>query len=185
MNPLESIKACQTALGELVIDGLWGPKSAARLAVIVAEAAEQQPAAADGVPHNVIGSSFADPGDVAAFRTCKAHGNSDQFCFGKGDNGIGKWGDDTTADRPQCALPPEIWKPFGLAAHNKIVKVTRTNSAGETFTVYCRLTDTMPHLADIKNGAGIDMNPAAWKALGQTPPVMLPVTWSWAASDGA
>lgn len=125
--------------------------------------------------HNVKASSFADPTDVAAFRRCKAQGKSDQECFAVGDNGIGKWGDDTTANVPMCALPPDDWLSFGAAARGKKVLVIANGKE-----VVCELRDTMPSRANIKNGAGIDLNPAAVKALGLTPPILVNATWQWA-----
>lgn len=39
----------------------------------------------------------------------------------------------------------------------------------------------MPHKADIRNGAGIDLNPGFAKAFGVQAPFMLAgVTWDWA-----
>lgn len=124
--------------------------------------------------HSVMASSFADPDDIAAFRRCKALGKSDRECFKVGDNGIGKWGVDTTADTPMCALPPEDWVPLGSLAKGKKVLVECLGRK-----VICELQDTMPSKSLITNGAGIDLNYAAWKALGQTPPVMLPAVWGW------
>ena len=46
--------------------------------------------------------------------------------------------------------------------------------------IRAELQDTMPHKANITNGAIIDLNPAACSALGLTPPVMVPVRWRWA-----
>ena len=40
-------------------------------------------------------------------------------------------------------------------------------------TVIGELRDTMPHKANIKNGAGIDLNPGFAKAFGVRPPFML------------
>jgi len=128
-----------------------------------------------GPVHNVKASSFADTADVAAFRRCKAQGKSDQECFKVGDNGIGCWGDDTTANVPMCALPREDWQSLGLAARGKKVLVTANGKQ-----VVCELRDTMPARANIKNGAGIDLNPAAVKALGLTPPILVNATWQWA-----
>ena len=127
------------------------------------------------VIHRVNASSFADPADVRRFRACKATGKSDQECFKLGDNGIGCWGDDTTAEVPMCALPPEDWKPLGPKARGAKVIV---NANGREVT--CELRDTMPRKANIKNGAGIDLNPAAVAALGLHPPIMIPATWHWA-----
>lgn len=125
--------------------------------------------------HEVRASSFADPADVAAFRRCKAKGKSDQECFKVGDNGIGCWGDDTTGATPMCALPPEDWKPLGKAARGARVRVKANGRE-----VICELRDTMPKRANIKNGAGIDLNPAAVAALGLHPPIMINATWEWA-----
>lgn len=124
--------------------------------------------------HKVKASSFADPADVAAFKRCKAKGHSDEYCFAYGDNGIGCWGDDTTTNVPMCALPREDWIAFGSAARGKKVLVA---AGGKS--VVCELRDTMPWKRNIKNGAGIDLNPAACKALGLKPPILVDATWEW------
>ena len=59
----------------------------------------------------VIASSFADPADIAAYKKAIAAGKTEAEALKVGDNGIGKWGDDTTReDVPICALPPEDWE---------------------------------------------------------------------------
>lgn len=121
--------------------------------------------------HSGMASSFADVDDLESFKRCKAKGNSDKFCFAYGDNGIGCWGDDTTVDIPMCALPPEDWKTF-KRPHGQRVLVT-IHGCG----VVCLLMDTMPHKANIKNGALIDLNPGAQKAFGLKPPFLVPATW--------
>lgn len=128
----------------------------------------------------VIASSFADPADIRRFRACKATGKSDRECFKVGDNGIGCWGDDTTQDKPMVALPPEDWKPLGNRARGALVLVI----AGKR-TVLAELRDTMPRKANIKNGCGIDLNPAACEALGYEPPVKIAVTWQWVEEFGS
>lgn len=132
------------------------------------------------IEHHVTASSFADPADVARFRRCKAAGNSDKQCFKVGDNGIGYWGDDTTEGSGcACALPPEdIIERWGTMAAGRRQPVSVTANGS---TIRCLLKDTMPHRANIKNGAGIDLNPDAVKALGFTPPIMIPAIWSWAS----
>lgn len=120
-----------------------------------------------------IATSFADPADIKAFRKCKAQGKTDQECFKVGDNGIGKWGRDTTKDIPMCALPRDLWEGIKSPAGRK-VEVKLGNKS-----VVCELQDTMPRLKNIKNGAGIDLNQSAWKALGKTPPVKQEVLWRW------
>lgn len=149
--------------------------------------------------HTVKASSFADPADLAAFRRCKKAGGSDKYCFGIGDNCVGfsalpvetddTWvpveddGDNRifTGDPavPCCALPPEVWQPKWGSAKNAAGKrvVIRWNGK-EAFGI---LGDTMPHLCNIKNGAGIDLNPGFAKLLGVKPPFMLHgVQWRWA-----
>jgi hypothetical protein len=161
-------------------DGIMGPKSMQALGLVCTTPDDAPwPAAAQDAGsevHSVIASSFADPADVRAFRECKANGGTDSFCFGKGDNGIGKWGDDCSAGSGlACALPPEYWQQFGDEARGKEVVITANGR-----TVTAKLLDTMPHLANIHNGAGIDLSPDTVEALGLTPPIMVPATWRWA-----
>lgn len=136
--------------------------------------------------HHVRASSFADPADVAGFkkwyRIYLDRGMSpraaEEAAFKKGDNAIGCWGDSTAeGSGPSCALPPEDmeerWGSVAAAKH-KQVKV----EFGPRVVV-CTLKDRMPHRANIENGAGIDLNPDAVKALGMKPPIMVPAAWSW------
>lgn len=153
------------------IDGAWGPRSQGAFDSLV----HGRPQNSDDGVHHVKASSFADPVDVAAYRKCKAQGLPDQTCFQVGDNGIGKWGDDCTGPIPCCALPPEDWQEFGSDARGKLVAVTANG-----MSVICELRDTMPHRKNITNGAGIDLSPAAIKALGLRPPVMVQAIWQWA-----
>jgi hypothetical protein len=135
-----------------------------------------QPPTGNG--RKVKASSFADPKDIAGFRSCKAAGGSDQECFKKGDNGIGFCGADCTGPTPMCALPPDDWMPkWGgkQAANLKPVNVTINGK-----TVKCLMGDTMPHRENITNGAGIDLSPAAVAAFGLKPPIMVDAEWSWA-----
>ncbi len=138
-----------------------------------------QPPAAEPDTHHVLATSFADPADIAAFRHCKAQGRSDQSCFAVGDNGLGFGIYDCTAGSgPACALPPEFWMArWGSRANASKKKV---EVVADGITVICELRDTMPHLANIRNGAGIDLNYDAWKALGHIPPQERPATWRWA-----
>ncbi len=128
----------------------------------------------DNPVHFVKASSFADPADVLAFKRCKAGGGTDQECFKVGDNAIGCWGDSTSAPVPMCALPREDWQPLGSAARGRKVLVKANGHS-----VVCELRDTMPHKRNIKNGAGIDLNPAAVAKLGMKPPIMIAATWQW------
>ena len=69
----------------------------------------------------------------------------------------------------------EDWKPLGPRAHGAKVRGTANG-----ITITCKLADTMPSRANIKNGAGIDLNPAAVKALGLIPRIKIRASWSWA-----
>lgn len=167
----DKVQQIQTLLS-VPADGNFGAKSRAALESLILSAT--RPVESSGTAHHVKASSFADPADVVAFRRCKAQGKSDQECFKIGDNGIGKWGDDTTEPVPMCALPPEDWKPLGDKARGAKVRV-----AANGREVICELRDTMPAKNHITNGAGIDLNPAAVEALGLKPPVMISAVWEW------
>jgi hypothetical protein len=127
----------------------------------------------------VKASSFADAQDIAAYKRAIAEGKTEADALKLGDNGIGCWGDDTTTqDVPMCALPPEDWMAKwgnGTTARGKKVAVTYKEK-----TVVGELRDTMPHKQNIKNGAGIDLNPGFAQAFGVNPPFMLEnVLWEW------
>lgn len=138
-----------------------------------------------GDAYNTKASSFADPKDVEAFNRCKAAGGTDQQCFKVGDNGIGFFKGVNTADpnTPYAAVPREVWKEkWGTSANaaGKGIEVTYKNpQTGETRTVIGKLGDTMPSQANIKNGAGIDLNPGFSNKLGMKPPFLEPVSWKW------
>ncbi len=159
------IKAIQAILG-VAQDGDFGPRSRAALEGLLSA---ERSLATEG-----MASSFADPADIEAFKRCKQRGLSDMACFKEGDNGIGLWGDDTTVDRPMCALPREDWAHL-IRPEGTLVDVVINNKV-----VQCELRDTMPAKRHIRNGAVIDLNPAAIRAFGLRPPVMIPCRWSWA-----
>ncbi len=121
-----------------------------------------------------LASSVADPADIRAFKRCKARGHSDMTCFKTGDNGLGKWGDDTTADRPMCALPREDWAHLKKPAGTGVLVTVKGK------TVRCELRDTLPAKRFIKNGVVIDLNPAAIRALGLKIPLLTRCSWQWA-----
>jgi hypothetical protein len=127
----------------------------------------------------VTASSFADLKDLAAFQHAKALGWSDKRAFSVGDNGIGAWGDLTARDDvAMCALPPEDWLAKWQSA--PVARGQRVSVTYKGQTVIGELRDTMPHKANITNGAGIDLNPGFAKAFGVTPPFMLSdVGWNW------
>lgn len=181
MNVLETRKAIQRLL-HVADDGDIGPVTTkAFRSLAQAPAGAQWPE----VVHRVWATSFADPKDIAAFKKCKATGKTDKECFRVGDNGIGtpelgidvggvRRGVDTTQNIPMCALPPEDWRPLGKGAPGAMVMVTYQDRQ-----VVCFLRDTMPSKEKITNGAGLDLNYSACKALGLVPPIKVEVTWQW------
>lgn len=164
---------------KLVVDGRIGAFTMAALRALD-EAGDHESAAETDLPeegpvHRVLASSFADLADVRSFKRCKANGGSDQHCFQTGDNGIGAWGANTAQEEtPMVALPREVWRKAGKTGG---AKVLITHKGDECHAV---LGDTMPSLANIKNGADMDTNPAVAKAFGLHPPYMVPMTWEWA-----
>jgi hypothetical protein len=131
------------------------------------------------IEHHVKATCFADESDVARFKACKEAGGSDEHCFEVGDNGEGAWGDDTTTDEPICALPPEDmierWGSCDAAYRKKVLVAVIGRS------VICSMKEKMPHRRFIKNGAGIDLNPAAIRMLGRSPGpnFSCQVAWRW------
>lgn len=117
-----------------------------------------------------LASSFADPKDLADYAKSGS--------LGDGDNGIGCWDDRTAQEEiPMCALPPDdMIEKFGSVKAAKHAKVA-VKANGKS--VICLLADRMPWKKNIKNGAGIDLNPAAAKRLGLRPPFMVPAEWEW------
>lgn len=165
-------------------DGVFGELTQQALQhLLILPAASPWPLTAPGPAedgwHHVLATSFADPQDVARFRQCKLAGGSDAHCLTVGDNGVGKWGDDCATGDLLVALPPEYWAPFGHAARLKLVDI---QIGGKT--LLARLGDTMPHLANITNDAGLDTNPGVGAAAGLRPPYKVPAAWRWAEAGG-
>jgi hypothetical protein len=127
----------------------------------------------------VIASSFADPADLAAYKKAIAQGKTEKEALAVGDNCIGFWGDNTArVDAPMCALPREDWMVKWGAGSNARGKKVAVSFNGRT--IIGELRDTMPSKANIRNGAGIDLNPGFAKAFGLTPPFLLPgFKWDW------
>lgn len=148
-------------------DGIFGPVSRAALnrAIIAADSAR--------VIHHGYASSFANPADLKDFKACKLTGKTDLACFRVGDNGIGKWGTDTTLPRPMCALPPEDWS-FLPHPDGTLVEVKANGR-----TIICELRDSMPRRENIKNGCVIDLNPQSVADLGLKPPIRRMCSWKW------
>lgn len=110
----------------------------------------------------IFASDFASLKDLAAFQAAKKRGLSEVQAFALGDNGQGCWGDLTAQTHtPMCAIPPETMvEMFGskeAAKHQRIRVVDKATGLRCT----CVVADIMPKRARIKNGCGIDLNPAA------------------------
>lgn len=141
-----------------------------------------EPPVTDGEIHTVKASTFADPADVAEFRKCKATGKTDEECFKVGDNGIGFTGlDCTDPSIPYIALPKDHWIVRWENKASAVGKIVVVEFNGRR--VDCILGDTMPALADITNGCGIDLAPGAQKAFGIGPGTYEGVTWRWSAAQ--
>lgn len=163
----------QTALRSLgfpiATDNWFGPKTERALSAF-----QHSLTGEDAIWFSVKASSFADPADVRSFSRCKASGKTDMQCFAVGDNGIGKWGHNTAQETtPMAAVPRDIWTAAGKTGGAKL-QVRRGNLVVDGI-----LGDTMPSLANIRNGAGIDLNPAFAKALSLQPPFFTAVEWRW------
>jgi hypothetical protein len=61
----------------------------------------------------------------------------------------------------------------------KKAKNARVRVRANGHEVICTLADRMPWKKNIKNGCGIDLNPAASKALGLQPPFKVQAEWEW------
>jgi hypothetical protein len=132
-------------------------------------------------PKKGWGTSFADPGDILAFKRCKARGGSDNDCFKVGDNGIGFWGDNCAqGSGPSVAVIPEdMIEKWGSmrAAHNKLVRVFLNGHY-----TFAHVRDRMPHRSHVTNHAVLDMNPDTCAALG-VGPGKYQIVWRWATED--
>jgi len=127
----------------------------------------------------VKASSFADPKDVEQYhkwvKEYKAgglsHDEAHKKALKKGDNAVGCWGHSTaTGSGPSCAIPPDhMISHFGSISSAREKKLRVRHGDKE---VICVVKDRMPWIKNITNGARIDLNPDAAKALGLTPPFL-------------
>lgn len=105
-------------------------------------------------------TSFADVADLIAFNKAIRAGKTVQQALSVGDNGVGAWGMSTVAGTgPACALPA----PYGF--HSGKARVYYQGK-----TVDCEIRDRGPR-------GRIDLNPDAWAALGQKPPMKVKVQY--------
>lgn len=119
-----------------------------------------------------LASDFASLADLRAYQRAKKQGLSDRLAFEVGDNGRGCYGDLTAQlHTPMCALPPETmteWYGSVIKAKHMRVKVYDETTKR---SVVCLIADRMPARKNIKNGCGIDLNPAALVELQLTTPI--------------
>ena len=159
----------QNLLGVENADGFWGADSQQALNDEL-----DGGSGPGGAGFNVTASSFADPADVKAFDRCKAQGKTDQECFKVGDNGIGQFGKLTAqTDTPMVAVHKDDmiarWGSVMGAAHRPVT----VTISGKTIQA------TVEDRIGVKGR--IDLNPAAAKQLGLTPPFLVKnCVWNWA-----
>lgn len=152
-------------------DGFWGPIS--QQALNDNQDSGGGPGGGGG-GFTVTASSFADLADVRAFKRCKAQGKTDQQCFKVGDNGIGQFGKITAQeDTAMVAVHRDDmiarWGTVLAAAHRPVT----VTIGGKTINA------TVEDRIGVKGR--IDLNPAAAKQLGLTPPFLVPgCVWNWA-----
>jgi hypothetical protein len=150
-------------------DGFWGPKSQQAL-----NDERDEGSGPGGAGFNVTASSFADPEDVKAFKRCKAEGKTDQACFKVGDNGIGQFGKLTAqTEIPMVAVHKDDmiarWGSVMGAAHRPVTVTIGGRTIQATVEDRIGVTDR------------IDLNPAAARQLGLTPPFLVKnCVWNWA-----
>lgn len=157
-------------------DGFWGPISQEALNKERdggGQAGGGRASGGGGAGFRATASSFADPADVRAFERCKAQGKTDQACFRVGDNGIGQFGKITAQTHtPMVALHKDDmiarWGSVHGAAHRPV-----------TVTINGRTIQAT--VEDRLGVAGrIDLNPAAARQLGLTPPFLVRnCFWNW------
>jgi len=68
----------------------------------------------------------------------------------------------------------EKWGSIADAKHKPVI-VTSNGQISK-----CILKDRMPWKKHIHNGAGIDLIPTLFEAVGLEPPIMAGATWQWA-----
>lgn len=129
----------------------------------------------DGTWRNTKFTSFADPADVVAFNKCKRNtGKSDVYCFGFGDNGIGQFGKITAQDHTAMVAihGDEMVRQWGSrsgAAHRPV----EIKLPGTDLIVEATCEDRISAVGKV------DLNPAAFKALGLKAPFVVKGQWRW------
>ena len=117
-------------------------------------------------------TSFATYKDLVGYIKCLLNGGSENYCYSKGDNGVGSTGKITAQEHtPMVALPKaEVVAKWGSvkAAAGKRVRVQLPSCPA----FEAEYADTAP--------AGVcDLNPASLKAAGLSPETELNVTGTW------
>ena len=125
-------------------------------------------------------TSFATLKDLYNYIKCRNSGGSETFCYSKGDNGEGAWGDMTaTLKTPMVAIPPsEMVARFGKG-NSKLARGAR---------VRVILKGCNPFIAEVRDKAPpgvIDLNPAALVAAGLPSDTELNTiaVWEWVENE--
>ncbi len=105
-------------------------------------------------------TSFATYKDLVGYIKCRddGHNHPPEFCYNRGDNGVGAWGDVTATTKvAMCAMEPALLaQHYGHSSDARGRKVSVTLNGR---TIECEIRDKGPH--------GVcDLNPGALIALG-------------------
>ena len=132
-------------------------------------------------------TSYADTKDMAAYQAALVLGlrmglsqaKAQEAARKVGDPGIG-WMDNVLSDPNTAwvAVPYEMWHDRWGTKKNAHLRKLWVTINGKT--VLCTLGDTMPHLANITNGAVVDLAPGAQRAFGLKAPFKVECSWAWA-----
>lgn len=118
-------------------------------------------------------TSFATYKDLVGFIKCLQKGNSTNFCYNRGDNGVGASMKVTAQQHtPMVALPTSEMKAKWGSTKNAWGKKVKIKLNGKT---------AIAEVADIGPAGVCDLNPAALIALGLPHDSELSQTgeWNW------
>lgn len=121
--------------------------------------------------------TFADYTDLRGYINARdALGMTPHQALSKGDDGVAASGKITAQDHtPMVALSPDLCEGH---KHGDRVSIHMNNGAQPIFATW---EDNRPPSGSVNPGTVLELNPAACKALGLTPPGTFgSVTWEWA-----
>ncbi len=118
-------------------------------------------------------TSFATYQDLVGYIKCLQKGNSSEFCYNRGDNGVGASGKTTAQiQTPMVAVPTsEMKKKWG----------STRNAWGKKIEVTCGTRKATAECADIGPEGVCDLNPAMLIAMGwpQDQELNVQGEWKW------